>query len=272
MAATGTSTFGGELRRWRESRRLSQLDLSVAAGVSQRHLSFLETGRSQPSREMVIHLGAVLDMSLRDRNSLLICAGFAPAYTERHLDEPELDQVRHVLDTLLTAYDPYPAYVVDRSWDLVMANGSAMAVLGRLVDADAPSEVVANVMRASLHPLGIRRSIGNWKEFATAVIHRLQREVAHNPHDETLAALLVEARAYPGVADLPERAMMPTGRELVVPIRARVDGTDLELFTTIATIGAPYDVTLEELRLETLLPADAETEVWLRTAQRDWHS
>jgi hypothetical protein len=237
----------------------------------QRHLSFLETGRSQPTPEMVIHLGTVLDMPLRDRNSLLLSAGFAPAYTERHLDEPELDQVRHVLDTLLAAYDPYPAYAIDRSWDLVMANGSAMALMGHLVDADAPSEVVANVMRAGLHPLGVRRRISNWDEFATTLVHRLQREVAHNPHDETLAALLAEARAYPGVADLFERPLLLTGGELVVPVRVRVDGTDLELFTTIATIGAPYDVTLEELRLETLLPADAETEVWLRAAQGDEH-
>jgi len=264
LPTTGTITFGDELRRWRDARRISQLDLSIAAGVSQRHLSFLETGRSHPSREMVIHLGIALDVSLRDRNALLASAGFAPAYTERHLDEPELDQVRHVLETLLSGYDPYPAYVIDRSWDLVMANASALTVMSHLLDPEGPPEVAANVVRASLHPQGIRRHVLNWGEFATALLHRVEREVTHSPHDEALSSLLSEVRSYPGVSDLPERAMMPTGRELLVPIHARIDGNDLELFTTIATIGAPYDVTLEELRLETLLPANPETETILR--------
>ena len=264
MPTTGTVTFGDELRRWRDARRVSQLDLSIAAGVSQRHLSFLETGRSHPSREMVIHLGMALDVSLRDRNALLACAGFAPAYTERHLDEPELDQVRHVIETLLSAYEPFPAYVIDRSWDLVMANASALTLMSHLLDPEGPPELAGNVVRASLHPEGIRRHLLNWNEFAAALLHRIEREVAHSPHDESLSSLLSEARSYPDVADLPERTMLPTGRELLVPIHAQIDGNDLELFTTIATIGAPYDVTLEELRLETLLPADAGTEAFLR--------
>ena len=264
MATTGTATFGDELRRWRETRRMSQLGLSVEAGVSQRHLSFLENGRSQPSREMVIHLGTILDVSLRERNALLAAAGFAPLYTERHLDEPELDQVRHVLEILLAAYDPFPAYVIDRSWNLVMANEAAMMVMGVLLDPSAPPEVAANVVTASLHPLGIRERVLNWEDFAAALIHRVEREVTHNPHDETLAELLDQARSYPGVSDLADRPMIPEGQDLLVSVRITVDGAELEFFTTIATIGAPYDVTLEELRLETLLPANPATEDWLR--------
>ena len=264
MATTKTATFGDELRRWRETRRMSQLGLSVEAGVSQRHLSFLENGRSKPSREMVIHLGTILDVSLRERNALLASAGFAPVYAERHLDEPELDQVRHVLETLLGAYEPFPAYVIDRSWNLIMANEAAMMVMGALLDPSAPPEVAVNVVAASLHPQGIRDRVLNWDEFAAALIHRVEREATHSPHDETLIALLEDARSFPGVADLADRPMIPEGRDLLVPVRIDVDGTELEFFTTIATIGAPYDVTLEELRLETLLPANPETEAWLR--------
>ena len=264
MATTSIVTFGEELRRWREARRVSQLDLSIRAGVSQRHLSFLETGKSKPSREMVIHLGTILDISLRERNALLAAAGFAPVYAERHLDEPELDQVRHVLDTLLTAYEPFPAYVIDRAWNLVMANQAAVMVMSSVLDRSAPSEVAANVVAASLHPQGIRRHVLNWEEFAAALVHRIEREVTHSPNDETLAALLAGARSHPGVADLPDRPVLPEGKDLLVPIRVRIDGVELEFFTTIATIGAPYDVTLEELRLETLLPANRQTEDWLR--------
>lgn len=264
MSTSVLTPFGEELRRWRDTRRLSQLDLSISAGVSQRHISFLETGRSHPSREMVIHLGVVLDVGLRDRNALLASAGYAPVYAERGLDEPELDQVRHVIQALLAAYEPFPAYVIDRSWDLVMANRAALEVMGRLIDQDAGPEVAANVVRAGLHPLGIRRRVLNWEDFAAALLHRIEREVAHSPRDGSPTDLLDEVRAFPGVADLPKRSSIPDGRELLVPIRLDVDGEVLEFFTTIATIGAPYDVTLEELRLETLLPADPETEAWLR--------
>jgi len=265
MASTTTATFGDELRRWRTTRRMSQLDLAVAAEVSQRHVSFLETGRSKPSPEMVVHLGGVLDMALRDQNALLAAAGFAPAFAERGLDDPDLDQVRHVLDTLLAAHGHYPAYVVDRGWDLVLANPAALLVTGFLGSDTAP-EIVGNAMRLSLHPDGIKPYVADWERFATTLLHRLEREVAHRPQDERLVALLEEARTYPDVAELPDRPLMPDGNDLLVPVHLRLGDLELRFFTTIATIGAPFDVTLEELRLETLLPADAETETFLREA------
>ena len=263
--ATRTATFGDELRRWRTARRMSQLDLAVAAEVSQRHVSFLETGRSKPSPEMVVHLGGVLDMSLRDQNALLTAAGFSPAFAERGLDDPDLDQVRHVLETLLAAHGHYPAYVVDRGWDLVLANPAAL-LLTALVDPGTPPDVAGNILRMTLHPAGIKPFVVDWDRLATALLHRLEREVAHRPHDERIVALMEEVTGYPGIAELPARAMLPDGNDLLVPVHVRVDGRDLRFFTTIATIGAPFDVTLEELRIETLLPADADTEAFLREA------
>jgi len=263
--ATKTVTFGDELRRWRSQRRMSQLDLAVAAEVSQRHLSFLETGRSKPSPEMVIHLGRALDLALRDQNLLLGAAGFAPAYPERGLDDPELDQVIEVLQNLVDAHGHFPAYVLDRGWNVVLANQAAFTVIDLITPAPPP-EVAANILRLTLHPLGLRSLISNWEEVALTLLHRVEREVAHSPHDDELRALLEEVLAYPGVADLTKgRSPFPDGADLVVPLRVSRDGTDMAFFTTIATIGAPFDITLAELRLETLLPADATTGTFLRT-------
>ena len=261
-----TTTFGDELRRWRATRRMSQLDLAVAAEVSQRHVSFLETGRSKPSPEMVVHLATSLDLALRDQNALLITAGFAPAYPERGLDDPELDQVRSVLETLLAAHAHFPAYVVDRGWDIVLANPAATLVTAFGDDADPA--IAGNAMRLVLHPDGIRDLVVNWEQLATALLHRFDREVAHRPHDDRLAALAHEVAGYPGVGQLPDRPVLPTGEDLLVPVHIRLDDLDLRFFTTIATIGAPFDVTLEELRLETLLPADEATDAFLRAAGR----
>lgn len=254
------SSFGTALKEWRGHRHLSQLELATEAGVSQRHLSFLETGRSKPSREMVIHLGTTLELPLRDINGLLTSAGFAEAYPETGIDEPALDQVRSVLETLLAAHDPYPAYVIDRHWNLVLTNttGSLLVSMGN------PAESEPNLLRLALHPDGLRDHVLNWEAAATVVLHRLEREVIHRPEDAGLADLLAEVRTYPGIGDLPERPTMPDGSELVVPLEVRTPLGDLRLITTITTIGAAHDVTLEELRLETLLPADAGTDQLLR--------
>lgn len=257
------STFGTALREWRGHRHLSQLDLATEAGVSQRHLSFLETGRSKPSREMVIHLGMTLDLALRDINGLLTAAGFAEAYPETGLDDPDLDQVRSVLETLLAAHEPYPAYVIDRHWDLVLTNTTGSLLTG--VGGEGPVGSGANLVRLALAPGGLRDHILNWEAAATVLLHRLEREVIHRPEDRDLMELLAEVRGYPGVADLPTRPTVPDGSELVVPLELRTPLGDLRLITTIATIGAAYDVTLEELRLETLLPADAASEALLRS-------
>ena len=253
------SSFGAALREWRNHRHLSQLDLATRAGVSQRHLSFLETGRSKPSREMVVHLGVVLDLPHRETNQLLDAAGFSAAYPETGLDAPAMDQVRHVLESLLSAHEPYPAFVVDRRWDLVLTN----RVGQRLVDGLGGS-VGTNLIRLGLHPDGIRTHVANWEEAAAVLVHRLESEVVHSPEDEALADLLAEVRTYPGIAELPERPTVPDGSELLVPLQLSTPFGEMSLFTTITTIGAAHDITLEELRLETLLPADPETEALLR--------
>lgn len=265
MAVTTTVTFGDELRRWREARRLSQLALAAVADVSQRHLSFLENGKSKPSREMVLHLGRSLDLPLRDQNSLLAAAGFSPEYRERGLDDPDLDEVRHVLETLLEAHGHIPAYVIDRGWDLVMANNASLG-LSALADIDPPMDVAANVMRLCFHPDGIRHRILDWERFATSLLHRLEREIVDRPYDDRLADLLTEAHSYPGVANLPDRHPLPSGGDLLLPMRLDTAHGQVSFISMIATIGAPFDVTLEELRIETLLPANRRTETVLRDA------
>jgi transcriptional regulator with XRE-family HTH domain len=262
---TTTISFGEELRRWREARRLSQLALASDADVSQRHLSFLENGKSKPSREMVLHLGRAMELSLRDQNALLVTAGFSAEYSERGLDDPDLDDVRHVLDVVLAAHGHIPAYVVDRGWDLVMANPASLS-LAAVAGLDPPFEVATNVMRTCFHPDGIRSRVPDWERFATVLLHRLEREIVDRPFDDRLADLLVEARSYPGVADLPMRHPLPSGNDLMVPLQLETDHGTLRFISMIATIGAPFDVTLEELRIETLLPADRTTEAVMRDA------
>lgn len=256
-------TFGEELRRWREARRFSQLALAGEADVSQRHLSFLENGKSKPSREMVLHLGRCLDLSLRDQNALLAAAGFSAEYAERGLDDPDLDEVRHTLDVVLAAHGHIPAYVIDRGWDLVMANAASLG-LAALAGIDPPAEVSLNVMRTCFHPDGIRSKVRDWDRFAASLLHRLEREIIDRPFDDRLADLLAEARSYPGVVDLPSRPPLPSGNDLMVPMQIETPAGTLKFISMIATIGEPFDVTLEELRIETLLPADRFTESALR--------
>lgn len=263
--------FGPQLRQWRSARRMSQLDLAAEAEVSQRHLSFLENGRSKPSPEMVVHLGRVLDLPLREQNRLLTAAGFAPAFGERPLDDPDLDQVRSALQRMLDAHGPYPAYVVDRGWDLVLANPAALRLLD-LLDEPPPPEVAANVARLSFHPMGLRRIGENWASTASVLLDRLERELHHSPGDDRLRALRDEVVAYDGMPERPTGPAPATGDELVLPLTLRPwgpDGDRLRFFTTITTIGAAFDVTVEELRLETLLPADDETDALLRAADPD---
>ena len=259
------TTFGESLRFWRTSRRLSQLTLAADADVSQRHLSFLETGRAKPSREMVIHLGATLDLPLRARNEMLLAAGFAPAFPETRLDEPAMDQVRHVLEFLLQAHEPFPAIVVDRRWNSVMANEASARFIMQFVDvAEAATATGPNLAKLTFHPSGLRRSMVNWEETATMLLQRLEREVADRASDAELAALLDEILEYPGVAELQQPPELPKGSDLLIPIHYRTDDIEVRMFSTIATIGSAYDVTLEELRLETFFPADPDSEAALR--------
>ncbi|MEE9414823.1 MAG: helix-turn-helix transcriptional regulator [Acidimicrobiales bacterium] len=205
--------FGTELKRWRQHRRYSQLDLANRAEVSQRHLSFLETGRSRPSPEMIEHLSVALDVPLRARNALFELAGFASAYSEEPLDGDALAQVRQGLETLVLAHDPFPAYVIDRSWNLLIANTSAVLLTGLLLPQDSGMELAGNVLRLFMHPGGARSSVANWVEAATVLLERLSAECAANPTDDQLAELFDEIVGYEGVDALAEAANSSVSHE-----------------------------------------------------------
>ncbi len=247
--------FGDLLRAWRGQRRLSQLELASRAEVSTRHLSFLETGRSRPSREMVLHLAEHLDVPLRERNVLLDAAGYAPAFARRPLDDPALAPARDALDLVLAGHEPYPAVVVDRRWDLVSAN-SAIAVF---TDGVAPAllEPPINVVRVSTHPDGLARRILNLDDYGAHLVGRLRRQVELTA-DPDLASLLAEVLEHPGIVERP--GVEPRGASLL-PLRIRTaDGRAvLSFFSTIATFGTPADVTLDELAIEAFFPADDAT-------------
>ena len=257
------SSFGAELRRWRQRRRLSQLELANAAEVSQRHLSFLETGRSQPSSEMVEHLGLTLGVSLRGRNALLHAAGYAPTHSEEPLDGAALSTVREGLETLVAAHEPYPAYVVDRCWNLLLANAAAAQLVALLVPGEAGSSLGGNVLRLMLHPDGARSRVANWAHAAGVVVQRFSDECAANPGDAELQALYEEVMGYPDVAELSHQRQTSPGfiAELVIT----AEPADLKLYTAIASLAGASDLTLAELRLETLLPADSATAETLRS-------
>lgn len=258
----GAAPLGPLLREWRARRRLSQLDLASQASVSPRHVSFIESGRSRPSREMVVHLAEHLEVPLRERNALLLAAGYAPLYRQSDLDSPDMEPVRAALRTILTSYEPYPAAVVDRGWNLVDANSS----IGPLVEGVGPDLLAppVNVLRATLHPDGLAPRIVNFEQWSSHLLTRLARQVALTG-DEELAHLLEELRGYPGV---PKRAVFPEleGAEKVfVPLRLSHGETELAFFSTVVTFGTALDVTLDELVVEAFFPADDKTMELLRS-------
>lgn len=253
--------IGEQLRAWRQRRRLSQLDLALDADVSTRHLSFVETGRSAPSRDMVLRLAEHLDVPLRDRNMLLVSAGFAPVFAETPIEEPRMDSVRAALRQVLTGHEPYPAVVVDRFWNLIDANDAA-----RFFMEGAPPELLEpplNVLRLSMHPAGMARNIVNLGEWRAHMVDRVRRHVALTA-DESLTQLYRELRDYPGADPLEESFVAPAGNEVVIPLRMRIDGQELSFFSTIATFGSPIDITLAELAIESFYPADPATADFLR--------
>lgn len=246
---------GGLLRQWRERRRLSQMDLALQAEISTRHLSFVETGRSRPSRDLILHLAEELDLPLRDRNRLLLAAGYAPVYAERALDSPQMASVLAAVRRLLAGHEPYPAVVVDRDWNLVEANASAALLTAGVAPALLAPPV--NVLRVSLHPEGMAPRIVNLGEWRAHLLGRLRRQVAVTA-DPTLAQLYDELRAYP--CDQPEPTIeLPGPGDIVVPLRLRHEGRELAFFSTVATFGTPLDITVAELAIEAFFPADAET-------------
>lgn len=263
MPRTPGEGVGALLRSWRLRRHRSQLDLANEAEVSPRHLSFVETGRSRPSRELVAHLARCLEVPLRERNALLLAAGYAPAHPETPLGAEEMASVRAALDKVLAGHEPHPALIVDRRWDLVAANRAAMAVLAAGV-SPALLEPPVNVLRVSLHPEGLAPRIANFAEWSGHVLQRLHRQVALTG-DPEVGDLLAELRDLPGVAQVGPAA--EAGALLFVPLcLRRGDGPDLVLFSTVATFGTAVDVTLAELSIESFHPADEATERALRGA------
>ena len=246
--------IGTLLRDWRVRRRMSQQDLALEAGVSARHVSFVETGRAKPSADMVIQLAEHLDVPLRDRNTLLLAAGFAPAYAQRDLDEPEMGPVREAIDRVLRGHEPCPAVVVDRHWGLVAANRAVPLLIGGA--ADHLLEPPVNVLRLSLHPEGMAPRIANLGEWRAHLLDRLGRQAVVSG-DPALFALHEELAGYPGgdgghVPDLEAGA-------IAVPLRLRTDDGELAFISTATTFGTATDVTVSELAIESFFPADDAT-------------
>ncbi len=253
-----TRPVGDMLREWRQHRRLSQLALALDADISTKHLSFLETGRSRPSRAMVLHLAELLDVPLRARNALLQAAGFVALYPEHALASPEMTAARAAVDAVLSAHDPYPALAVDRHWNLVMANTAAGRLLSTAV-APALRGPPMNVLRASLHPEGLAPLIVNLPVWRGHILARLRQQIAASA-DRVLMALASELAAYPGGIDHPA----PHDSGLVIPLQLRRGDTILSMFGTVTVFGTPVDITLAELAVEAFYPADPATAAVLR--------
>lgn len=267
--AQNGGAFGALLRHWRLVRRMSQLTLATEAGVSARHLCFLETGRAHPSREMVETLVTALDLPLGERNPMLLSAGYAPAYGERPLGAPELAHVRRAFEFILARQEPFPAIVIDGEWTIVMANEGARRIYGRFIDPAAlPPQHARNAMHAVCHPRGMRRFIVNWEEFAGPLIQTIHREAAAGVSPGA-GRLRDELLAYPG---MPQRWMSPNPFAAVAPVLTmRLERDDLRLafFSTLTVLAIPCDVTLERLRIECFYPADRATEDAVRRLGTD---
>lgn len=251
-------SFGEHLRTWRQRRRMSQLDLASEAGISTRHLSFVETGRAAPSRDMVLQLAEHLDLPLREQNALLVAAGFAPRFGERKLDHPDLAAACAAVDMVLKGHEPNPALAIDRRWTLISANAAALALMAGI--APALLSPPANVLRASLHPDGLSSRILNLNEWRAHTFARLDRQIDATA-DAALIELMEELRAYPGGG-----AHAPPLREaapVLTPLKLRTPAGALSLFGVTTLFGMPQDVTLDELAIESFFPADAESAAML---------
>jgi len=260
-ARPASRTIGHLLRDWRQRRRLSQMDLALEAEISTRHLSFVETGRAAPSREMVLHLAESLDIPLRDRNVLLVAAGFAPVFPERRLDDPDLDAARRAVDLVLAGHEPYPAVALDRHWTIVAHNRAIAPFLeGCAAELLAPP---INMVRLSLHPQGIAPRIENLGEVRAHVLARLRRQIELTA-DPVLETLLAEVSAWPVPFSQPHPRKGQEAAELFIPVRLRTSAGLLTLISATTVFGTPVDVTLAELAIETFLPADAGTAERLR--------
>lgn len=252
-------SFGSLLRRWRTVRRLSQLDLANDAEVSTRHLSCIETGRAAPSREMVLRLAEALQVPLRERNALLLTAGYAPLYRETSLDAPELEAARHAVELLLAQLEPYPVLLQDRYWNTLRMNAGAKRFLALFPGCD--SGTPHNGARLVFDPQGLRPFIENWEVIAARIVRRVSHETVNNPADETMKRFLNELLSYP---DVPNRWCVPDLHGAHAPfltINYRWNNSILRLFSVLSSLGTPLDVALQELRIETFFPADEATRV-----------
>ena len=258
-APAGPPAVGELLRDWRRRRRLSQLDLSIQADISARHLSFVETGRSRPTPEMILRLTEQLDLPLRERNHLLLSGGYAPVYAESSLESPHMAAVRGAVRQLVTSHEPYPAVVVDRSWNLVDGNSSVELFTAGC--APWLLESPANALRISLHPDGMAPRIVNLGEWRAHLLSGVRRQVALT-RDPEVSALYEELRDYPCDQFEPD-VEVPGPGSIFVPLRVRHQGRELAFFSTIATFGTPLDITLAELAIESFFPADEETRAFL---------
>ncbi len=254
-----TASPGNLVRVWRERRRLSQLALACEANISQRHLSFIERGRSAPSRDMVLRLAEHLQVPLRDRNALLLSAGFAPVYPERALDDPALAAARIAIARVLAAHEPYPALAIDRRWCVVSANPAAARLLAP-IDPELAKPPV-NVIRASLHPRGLSGRIVNLAAWRAHLVERLRRQ-AGLTGDPAIEALLREVSSYPNPGATPSPP--DPADEIVAPLKLRTHAGVLSMFSTVTVFGTPVEVTLSEISIEAFYPADAETARLLR--------
>lgn len=257
--ASASPSAGSLLREWRMRRRMSQLDLALEAEVSQRHLSFVESGRSRPSREMVLHLAERLDVPLRERNRLLLAAGFAPGYAERPIDDALLAPALEAVGMVLRGHEPNPAMAVDRRWNIVLANAAMAPFLEAVADQTLLAPPV-NALRLSLHPGGLAPHIldlADWRDHLMERLGRITRDVS----DSGLTALVEELKAYPVPPRL--RPARPDPSFIAVPLRMRLGGEILSFITTITVFGTPLDVTLSELAVETFFPADPGTAAFL---------
>jgi transcriptional regulator with XRE-family HTH domain len=255
MSSVQTYPVGNLLRNWRKRRHLSQLDLACEAEISTRHLSFLETGRSQPSREMLLHLAAQLDIPLRERNSLLVAAGYAPVFQERPLEDPALQAARKIIDLVLKGHEPYPALAIDRHWSLITSNRTVPFLIAG-ADASLLKPPV-NVLRLTLHPGGLAPRIANLAEWRSHILSRLHRQIDVSG-DPVLGELFDELSSYP-VSGGKETTLKTDYAGVAVPFQFASEGGILSFLSTTTVFGTPVDITLSELALESFFPANSAT-------------
>lgn len=255
---TGAVSAGTLLRQWRDIRGKTQLDLSFDAGVSQKHISFVESGRSVPSRQMLLDLAQALDVPLRERNAMLLAAGYAPSYSDAALDAPAMTSINRALQRMLRQHEPFPAIVMDRYWNVLMTNDAAPQLFSCFIDMSARPHP-RNLLHLMFDPDGMRPFVANWPETARGLLARVHREALGHVIDERTKALLAELSRYPGVK--PEwRAPSPDDAMPMIPISLVKAGVTLDYFSMITTVGTPQTVSAEELRLESMFPANDATE------------